>query len=171
MLRHRAIRGSARCARGGRCSTGGRPPPATRTGGSRYSRTPLPARRISHVVAYTRQTSALRGTTDTLLDAASYGQPWTCFLLIPLPAWTGLQTPPLSQGGPAARDPGPDFQPISGLVGGSSQLGPGRAGPGRAGPAIIIASFSAPGRNGPSLCRTRRKSLSADRLSHLNVLT
>ena len=28
---------------------------------------------FSHVVAYTRQTSALRGTVDTLLDAASYG--------------------------------------------------------------------------------------------------
>ena len=28
---------------------------------------------FSHVVAYTRQTSALRGTADTLLDAASYG--------------------------------------------------------------------------------------------------
>ena len=30
---------------------------------------------FSHVVAYTRQTSALRGTADTLLDAASYGAP------------------------------------------------------------------------------------------------
>ena len=28
---------------------------------------------FSHVVAYTRQTSALRGTADRLLDAASYG--------------------------------------------------------------------------------------------------
>jgi hypothetical protein len=34
------------------------------------------------VVAYTRQTSALRGTVDTLLDAASYGQRWV--LLSPL---------------------------------------------------------------------------------------
>jgi hypothetical protein len=31
---------------------------------------------FSHVVAYTRQTSALRGTADTLLDAASYGSRW-----------------------------------------------------------------------------------------------
>ena len=31
---------------------------------------------FSHVVAYTRQTSALRGTADTLLDAASYGIRW-----------------------------------------------------------------------------------------------
>ena len=28
---------------------------------------------FSHVVAYTRQMSALRGTVDTMLDAASYG--------------------------------------------------------------------------------------------------
>ena len=28
---------------------------------------------FSHVVAYTRQTSALRGTADSLLDSASYG--------------------------------------------------------------------------------------------------
>jgi hypothetical protein len=37
---------------------------------------------FTHVVAYTRQTSALRGTVDTLLDAASYGQRWV--LLSPL---------------------------------------------------------------------------------------
>ena len=30
---------------------------------------------FSHVVAYTPQTSALRGTADMLLDAASYGVP------------------------------------------------------------------------------------------------
>ena len=29
-----------------------------------------------HVVAYTRQTSALRCTADKLLDAASYGSHW-----------------------------------------------------------------------------------------------
>ena len=29
-----------------------------------------------HVVVYTRQTSALRGTADMLLDAASYGSRW-----------------------------------------------------------------------------------------------
>ena len=39
---------------------------------------------FSHVVAYTRQTSALRGTADTLLDAASYGHRWV--LLSPAPA-------------------------------------------------------------------------------------
>ena len=39
---------------------------------------------FSHVVAYTRQTSALRGTADTLLDAASYGTRWV--LLSPAPA-------------------------------------------------------------------------------------
>ena len=31
---------------------------------------------FSHVVAYTRQASALRGTVDMLLDAASYGSRW-----------------------------------------------------------------------------------------------
>ncbi len=31
---------------------------------------------FSHVVAYSRQTSALRGTADSLLDAASYGIRW-----------------------------------------------------------------------------------------------
>ena len=36
---------------------------------------------FSHVVAYNRQTSALRGTADTLLDAASYGS--RCVLLSP----------------------------------------------------------------------------------------
>ena len=39
---------------------------------------------FSHVVAYIRQTSALRGTADTLLDAASYGSRWV--LLSPAPA-------------------------------------------------------------------------------------
>ena len=39
---------------------------------------------FSHVVAYTLQTSALRGTVDTLLDAASYGTRWV--LLSPAPA-------------------------------------------------------------------------------------
>jgi hypothetical protein len=39
---------------------------------------------FSHVVAYHRQTSALRGTADTLLDAASYGTRWV--LLSPAPA-------------------------------------------------------------------------------------
>ena len=31
---------------------------------------------FSHVVAYSRQTSSLRGTADSLLDAASYGSRW-----------------------------------------------------------------------------------------------
>ena len=35
------------------------------------------------MVDYTRQTSALRGTADTLLDAASYGTRWV--LLSPAP--------------------------------------------------------------------------------------
>jgi transposase InsO family protein len=39
---------------------------------------------FSHVVAYHRQTSALRGTADTLLDAATYGSRWV--LLSPAPA-------------------------------------------------------------------------------------
>ena len=39
---------------------------------------------FSHVVAYTRQTSVLRGTADTLLDAAAYGTRWV--LLSPAPA-------------------------------------------------------------------------------------
>ena len=38
---------------------------------------------FSHVVAYTRQTSALRWTADTLLDAAFYGARWV--LLSPAP--------------------------------------------------------------------------------------
>jgi hypothetical protein len=46
---------------------------------------------FTHVVAYTRQTSALRGTADTLLDAASYGQRWV--LLSPL-APTGVKRVP-----------------------------------------------------------------------------
>jgi len=41
---------------------------------------------FSHVVAYTRQTSALRGTADTLLDAASYGTRWVLPVLSPAPA-------------------------------------------------------------------------------------
>ncbi len=37
---------------------------------------------FTHVVAYTRQTSVVSGTVDTLLDATSYGQRWV--LLSPL---------------------------------------------------------------------------------------
>jgi len=51
---------------------------------ARHRRAPLPRGAFSHVVAYTRQTSALRGTADTLLDAASYGSRWV--LLSPAPA-------------------------------------------------------------------------------------
>ena len=42
-----------------------------------------PRAAFSHVVAYARQTSALRGTPDTLLDAASHGPRWV--LLFPVP--------------------------------------------------------------------------------------
>ena len=38
---------------------------------------------FTHVVAYRRETSALRGTVDTLLDRPSYGQRWV--LLSPNP--------------------------------------------------------------------------------------
>ena len=37
---------------------------------------PCPRGAFSHVVAYNRQTSALRGKAGTLLDAASYGSRW-----------------------------------------------------------------------------------------------
>jgi hypothetical protein len=43
---------------------------------------PRPA--FQHAVAYTRQTSALRGTADSLHDSASYGARWV--LLSPAPA-------------------------------------------------------------------------------------
>ena len=39
---------------------------------------------FSHVVAYKRRTSSLRGTADTLLDRPSYGQRWV--LLSPAPS-------------------------------------------------------------------------------------
>ena len=42
---------------------------------------------FSHVVAYTRQTSALRGTAHTLLDAAAAG--FRCVRLSPAPATNG----------------------------------------------------------------------------------
>ena len=60
---------------------------------------------FSHVVAYTRQASALRSTADTLLDAASYGCRWV--LLSPAPGGCG-----------PGRTPNPKF-------GCSSQLPPG----------------------------------------------
>ena len=86
---------------------------------------------VSHVVAYTLQTSVLRGTGDALLDAASYGGTManvgSCFLLLPLQAWTWLQTPPRSPAGPLPGTSALTFK--FRLVGGSSHLGPGRAGP------------------------------------------
>ena len=54
--------------------------------------------RNSHVVARTRQTSALRGTADTLLDADSFGVRWV--LLSPAPGAAprlGGSGPPLWQ--------------------------------------------------------------------------
>ena len=56
---------------------------------ARYSRTPLPARRLLtcgrlHTADDAAGTSALRGTADTFLDAASYDQCWV--LLSPAPA-------------------------------------------------------------------------------------
>ena len=95
---------------------------------------------FSHVVACTWQRSALRGTTDTLLDAnAGYR-----FLLLQLPQWTGLQLQTRRAILERQQDPPPGPQALTfRLVGGLSQLGPGRAGPGRAGPAV--ASFSAAG--------------------------
>jgi hypothetical protein len=59
-----------------------------------------PRAAFSHVVAYHRQTSALRGTANTLLDAASYGSRWV--LLSPAPAEGVARVL-----GP--RAPGPDF--------------------------------------------------------------
>ena len=47
---------------------------------------------FSHVVAYSRQTSALRGTADSLLDTASYGARWV--LLSPAPAAGLARGPP-----------------------------------------------------------------------------
>ena len=49
-----------------------------------YHGPPCPRGTFSHVVAYTRQTFALRGTEDSLLDAASYGVRWV--QLSPTPA-------------------------------------------------------------------------------------
>ena len=62
-----------------------------------------------HVVAYTRQTSALRCTADTLLDAASYGSSWV------------LLAGPGGGCGPGRPRPPPTLTKLS-IVGGSSQL-------------------------------------------------
>ena len=53
---------------------------------------------FSHVVAYHRHTSALRGTADSLLDAASYGSRWV--LLSPGPATGVSPVPPRRGRGP-----------------------------------------------------------------------
>ena len=59
---------------------------------------------FSHVVAYSRQTSALRGTADTLLDAASYGARWV--LLSPAPAaGVSRAAEPAERSGPVAARP------------------------------------------------------------------
>ena len=57
---------------------------------------PCPRGAFSHVVAYSRQTSALRGTADTLLDAASYGVHWV--LLSPAAAAGVSRDPPAGPG-------------------------------------------------------------------------
>ena len=57
---------------------------------------------FSHVVAYHRQTSALRGTADSLLDAASYGSRWV--LLSPASGSGVARAPPRRPpAGPAPR--------------------------------------------------------------------
>ena len=58
---------------------------------------------FSHVVAYSRQTSTLGGTANSLLDAASYGARWV--LLSPTTA--GIQQPPPAQPGRLRRHPRP----------------------------------------------------------------
>ena len=55
---------------------------------------------FTHVVAYQRRTSSIRGTVDTLIDRASYGQRWV--LLDPVAA-TGLRPATRSSAAP----PGP----------------------------------------------------------------
>ena len=68
---------------------------------------------FSHVVAYSRQTSTLRGTADSLLDAASYGSRWA--LLSPAAAAGIDRGPPVPDGRPASPPPTITFS----LVGGS----------------------------------------------------
>ncbi len=51
---------------------------------------------FSHVVAYSRQASALRCTADSLLDAASYGIRWV--LLSPAAAAGVSRDPPAGPG-------------------------------------------------------------------------
>ena len=99
---------------------------------------------FSHVDAYTRQTSHCVAPQKHSLTPPRTASIGSCFLPLQLLTWTGLQTPPESPAGPAARDPGPDF-PMFRLVGGSSQVGPGRAwqsrdGQGRADGCVIFGS-------------------------------
>jgi hypothetical protein len=57
---------------------------------------PVPARvgpSKSHVVTYHRQTSALCGTADTLLDATSYGSRWVLFSPAPAAGVAGTLRP------------------------------------------------------------------------------
>jgi hypothetical protein len=86
---------SARRWWAGRSSTGGR-----RTGGSARH---CPCGAFSHVVAYSRQTSALRGTADSLLDAASNGVRWV------------LLSPAAAAAAGVSRDPpaGPGRRPLA----------------------------------------------------------
>jgi hypothetical protein len=83
---------------------------------------------FSHVVAYTRQTSALRGSTDSLLDAASYGLRWV--LLSPAAAggWTAA---PLA-------GPDPEFEVGRCLV--TAGAGPTRVEPGAVAPVGALKS-------------------------------
>ena len=62
---------------------------------------------FSHVVAYHRRSSALRGTVDSLLDAESYGTRWV--LLSPLPSSGAVRALPPRRVRPAPQvaPPGP----------------------------------------------------------------
>ena len=98
---------------------------------------------FSHVVAYTRPTSALRGTADTLLDAAWYGTTlglaFSCSRCRRGPG--GRLFPrrsPAGSGPPPLRDLGPDFQVGRWLV--TAGPWPGRAGPDRASGCVHFGS-------------------------------
>ena len=99
------------------------------------------------------QTSALRGTADTLLDAASYGQRWV--LLSPAPAAgvdRAADASPIASRTRRQDPPALTFRLVT--VGGSSRVvyiqavtvtvtagpGPGRAGPGRASNCVFIGN-------------------------------
>ncbi len=61
---------------------------------------------FSHVVAYSRQTSVLRGMADSLLDAASNGDRWVLLRLSPATAG-GVERAPPARGSRAGSDPRP----------------------------------------------------------------